>query len=144
VLTSADLPGQLHAESDTTLLQQFLDAYKEMVRHHCSMRTEKFVEELGIGYRRPRRAVEENGEAAADEVGTGASREVRPPESDQVPLEEFCLGWLVRQPQVDCVLNGITRESYARTALSLLRRVSEAQPSTSTAPAPVPGTAVST
>jgi hypothetical protein len=127
------------------MLQQFLDVYKEMVRHHCSVRTEKCVEELGMGYRRKTQTAIENGGAAdggghADQarpmmVGTGAGQQATATEQRQESLEEFCLGWLMKQPQVDCVLNGITKERYARTALSLLHRLSDRPTSVITTPA---------
>jgi aryl-alcohol dehydrogenase-like predicted oxidoreductase len=97
--------------------------YKDIVRYHCSVRTEKHIEELAIGYKRP---VLENGgqkDSTTNDaaIGTGAGREQVAPVV-AVPLEEFCLEWLMRQPQVDCVLNGITKEAYASGALSVLRR----------------------
>jgi hypothetical protein len=124
------------------MLQQFLDVYKEMVRHHCYVRTEKCVEELGMGYRRKTQTAIENGGAdggghgdqARPMVGTGAGQQATA-EPRQESLEEFCLGWLMKQPQVDCVLNGITKESYARTALSLLHRLSDRPTSVITTPA---------
>jgi aryl-alcohol dehydrogenase-like predicted oxidoreductase len=106
--------------------------YKEIVRYHCSVRTEKHIEELAIGYKR--RPVENGGpkDSATNNasIGTGAGRE-QAAAVVSVSLEEFCLAWLMRQPQVDCVLNGITKEAYASTALSVLRMEHRAPPDSS-------------
>jgi aryl-alcohol dehydrogenase-like predicted oxidoreductase len=69
----------------------FLIAYEHEIRYLCSKRVEQYVSGLKIGY-----------------------------EKGKIPLQQFALKYLIDNPDVTCVLNGITEQSYLDDVFPLL------------------------
>jgi len=72
-------------------IQTFLEVYEMKVREHCCIATEEYIESKYPGKY-----------------------------TKSVPLQQFAMKYLLNNPNVDVVLNGMTRQKYVDEALSLV------------------------
>lgn len=91
------------------VLQRYLDAYEQQVRHRGSQSVRRFLQTRGVEL--PPEMEKGSGDGGDAEVGG--------------QIERFALEFLAEDEKVDCVLLGMTRPQYVDVAREVMKSVAD-------------------